>query len=127
MKDKNNKGNDEVKQKNDAPDAAPRQRDMRRIQGNELRKNCPRSSHASVILGKTERDPLTLLEESNRDRVETLLPIRFTRMIESPFAFFRGTAVLQAHDPQDTPTAGITVQCCGDCHLMNFAGFATPE
>jgi uncharacterized protein (DUF2252 family) len=48
-------------------------------------------------------------------------------MLESPFAFFRGTAILQAHDLQGTPTAGITVQCCGDCHLMNFGGFATPE
>lgn len=127
MKDKN--GNGQVKQKDNAPapDAAPRQRDLRRLQGKELRKSCPRSSHASVILGKTERDPLTLLEESNRDRVENLLPIRFTRMIESPFAFFRGTAILQAHDLQETPAAGITVQCCGDCHLMNFGGFATPE
>jgi uncharacterized protein (DUF2252 family) len=70
---------------------------------------------------------MALLEESNQDRVESLLPIRFTRMSESPFAFFRGTAILQAHDLQGTPTTGIPVQCCGDCHLMNFGGFATPE
>jgi uncharacterized protein (DUF2252 family) len=127
MKDKN--GNGQVKQGETAPapDAAPSQRDLRRQQGKELRKNCPRSSHADVILGKLERDPLKLLEDSNRDRVEKLLPIRFTRMSESPFAFFRGTAVLQAHDLQETPAAGITVQCCGDCHLVNFGGFATPE
>jgi uncharacterized protein (DUF2252 family) len=99
----------------------------RRNQGKELRKDCPRSSHGKVILGKTARDPMGLLEESNRGRVEKLLPIRFTRMIESPFAFFRGSAILQAHDLQGTPSAGITVQCCGDCHLMNFGGFATPE
>src|SRR5262249_42097417 len=60
-------------------------------------------------------------------RVEKLLPVRFTRMSESPFAFFRGTAILQAHDLKGTPSAGLKVQCCGDCHLMNFGGFATPE
>jgi uncharacterized protein (DUF2252 family) len=48
-------------------------------------------------------------------------------MVESPFAFFRGSAIVQAHDLQGTPSAGLTVQCCGDCHLMNFGGFATPE
>jgi uncharacterized protein (DUF2252 family) len=128
--------NDNGKQKTDEPmpaegasppDASAPNRESRKLQGKELRKKCPRSSHAQVILGQTQRDPLTLLEESNRGRVEALLPIRFTRMIESPFAFFRGTAVLQAHDLQGTPSAGIMVQCCGDCHLMNFGGFATPE
>jgi uncharacterized protein (DUF2252 family) len=48
-------------------------------------------------------------------------------MLESPFAFFRGTAAVQAHDLKNTPSAGIVVQCCGDCHLMNFVGFASPE
>jgi uncharacterized protein (DUF2252 family) len=70
---------------------------------------------------------MALLEESNRDRVESLLPIRFSRMMESPFAFFRGTAILQAHDLKEGPHTAITVQCCGDCHLVNFGGFATPE
>jgi uncharacterized protein (DUF2252 family) len=109
------------------PDGSAHQRESRRRQGKELRQKCPRSSHGSVILGQTQRDPLALLEESDQGRVEELLPIRFTRMVESPFAFFRGSAVLQAHDLQGTPAAGITVQCCGDCHLMNFGGFATPE
>jgi len=99
----------------------------RRERGKSLRKSCPRSSHADVVLGQPKRDPMALLEDSNRDRLKNLLPIRFTRMAESAFAFFRGTAVLQAHDLQGTPSAGITVQCCGDCHLMNFGGFATPE
>jgi uncharacterized protein (DUF2252 family) len=107
-------------------DATP-QRDLRRRQGQDLRKSCPRSNHGQKVLGQTERDPLALLEESSRDRVEALLPIRYTRMSESAFAFFRGSAILQAHDLQGTPSAGITVQCCGDCHLMNFGGFATPE
>jgi uncharacterized protein (DUF2252 family) len=102
-------------------------REARRLQGKALRKNCPRSSHADVALGRPDRDPLALIEQSNVGRVEKLLPIRFTRMSESAFAFFRGTAIVQAHDLKGTPTAGIRVQCCGDCHLMNFGGFATPE
>jgi uncharacterized protein (DUF2252 family) len=108
-------------------DGAPGQRARRKLEGKALRKDCPRSSHADVVLGQPERDPLALIEESNQGRVEKLLPIRFTRMAESAFAFFRGTAILQAHDLQGTPSAGMTVQCCGDCHLMNFGGFATPE
>src|SRR5437870_4102800 len=64
--------------------------------GKELRQKCPRSSHAGVILGQKHRDPLALLEESNQDRFQDLLPIRFTRMSESAFAFFRGSAILQA-------------------------------
>jgi hypothetical protein len=111
-----------------APGATtPGQRESRKLRGKALRKDCPRSSHADLILGQGKRDPLALIEESNKGRVEQLLPIRFTRMAESPFAFFRGTANLQAHDLKGTPSAGITVQCCGDCHLMNFGGFATPE
>ncbi len=103
------------------------QRARRKLQGKALRKVCPRSSHADVILGQGERDPLDLIDQSNRGRVEKLLPIRFMRMAESAFGFFRGSAILQAHDLKGTPSAGITVQCCGDCHLMNFGGFATPE
>jgi uncharacterized protein (DUF2252 family) len=109
------------------PAAAPGDREARKLQGKALRKAWPRANHAGVVLGQGERDPLALLEQSNRDRVEKLLPIRFTRMAESPFAFFRGSAILQAHDLKGTPSAGLLVQCCGDCHLMNFGGFATPE
>jgi uncharacterized protein (DUF2252 family) len=109
------------------PEAARGERESRRLRGKALRKTCPRSSHAGVVLGQPGRDPLALIEGSNEGRVERLLPIRFTRMAESPFAFFRGTAILQAHDLKGTPSAGLTVQCCGDCHLMNFGGFATPE
>ena len=109
------------------PGAEPRGREARQLQGKALRKACPRSSHGSVTLGQGERDPLALIEESDRDRVPQLLPIRFTRMAESPFAYFRGSAIVQAHDLKGTPSAGVTVQCCGDCHLMNFGGFATPE
>jgi uncharacterized protein (DUF2252 family) len=109
------------------PDAEPPGREARELQGKALRKICPRSGHGGVTLGQGERDPLALIEESDKDRVEQLLPIRFTRMAESPFAFFRGSAILQAHDLKGTPSTGLTVQCCGDCHLINFGGFATPE
>ena len=109
------------------PDATPPNREARELQGKALRKACPRSRHAGVTLGQGERDALALIEESDKDRVKQLLPIRFTRMAESPFAFFRGSAIVQAHDLKGTPSAGLTVQCCGDCHLMNFGGFATPE
>jgi uncharacterized protein (DUF2252 family) len=109
------------------PAAELQARADRKLQGKALRKTCPRSSHAGAILGQGERDALALIEESDKDRVERLLPIRFTRMAESPFAFFRGSAIVQAHDLKGTPSTGLTVQCCGDCHLMNFGGFATPE
>jgi uncharacterized protein (DUF2252 family) len=109
------------------PEGASGQRAGRKVRGKALRNDCPRSSHADVILGQTERDPLALIEQSNQGRVEKLLPIRFTRMAESAFGFFRGTAILQAHDLKGTPSAGVTVQCGGDCHLMNFGGFGTPE
>jgi uncharacterized protein (DUF2252 family) len=80
-----------------------------------------------MALSRSGRDPLSLIEKSNKGRVKHLLPIRFTRMLESPFAFFRGTAIVQAHDLKSTPSAGIVVQSCGDCHLMNFSAFASPE
>jgi uncharacterized protein (DUF2252 family) len=108
-------------------DAAPVDCAARKLQGKALRKTCPRSSHAAATLGQGERDALALIEESDKDRVAGLLPIRFTRMAESPFDFFRGSAIVQAHDLKGTPSTGLTVQCCGDCHLMNFGGFATPE
>jgi uncharacterized protein (DUF2252 family) len=109
------------------PDEEHQGREARKLRGKGLRKDCSRSAHAGEILGQGERDALALIEESDQDRVEQLLPIRFTRMAESPFAYFRGSAIVQAHDLKGTPSAGLTVQCCGDCHLMNFGGFATPE
>lgn len=102
-------------------------RENQREYGKSLRQNCPRASHSEVILGQGPRDLISLIELSNGDRVEHLLPVRFGRMSNSAFAFFRGTANIQAHDLKGTPTSGIVVQCCGDCHLMNFGGFATPE
>ena len=105
----------------------PSHRVARQSEGRSLRAKCPRSSHSKTASSRSGRDPLSLVEKSTKGRVTHLLPIRFTRMLESPFAFFRGTAVIQAHDLKNTPSAGIIVQSCGDCHLANFGAFASTE
>ena len=74
-----------------------------------------------------DRDVIELIDAQNKDRLQNLVPIRHGRMVQSAFAYFRGTAAVQAYDLAGTPTSGIIVQACGDCHLMNFGGFATPE
>jgi len=102
-------------------------RQARRDAGKALRKACARASHAEAGPGLDDRDPVALIEASNVDRLPNLLPIRHERMTESAFAFFRGTASIQAHDLTRTPSSGIRVQACGDCHLQNFGSFATPE
>jgi uncharacterized protein (DUF2252 family) len=101
--------------------------DDRMKAGKALRARCPRSSHGKVVLGQGDRDVITLLEHSNKGRLADLIPIRHGRMLQSAFAYFRGTALIHAHDLAGTPSSGITVHACGDCHLMNFGGFATPE
>ncbi|HEV2870804.1 MAG TPA: DUF2252 domain-containing protein [Actinomycetota bacterium] len=94
--------------------------------GRALRRAVPRSSHATwVPAGR--RSPLALVEESDRRRLPELVPIRHARMAASPFAFLRGTPAVMAHDLATTPVTGITVQACGDAHLLNFGLFATPE
>jgi uncharacterized protein (DUF2252 family) len=102
-------------------------KEQRHEAGKALREKCPRTSHREVVLGQGERDIVKLIEASNKDRLENLVPIRHGRMVQSAFAYFRGTAAIQAYDLAGTPTSGIIVQACGDCHLMNFGGFATPE
>jgi uncharacterized protein (DUF2252 family) len=102
--------------------------EQRHDAGKALREKCPRSSHGKVVLGQGDkRDIVKLIEASNKDRVDNLIPVRHGRMLQSPFAYFRGTAGIQAHDLAGTPASGIIVQACGDCHLVNFGGFATPE
>ncbi|MGA8393767.1 MAG: DUF2252 family protein, partial [Burkholderiaceae bacterium] len=101
--------------------------DERADQGKALRDGAPRTSHAGWQPFKGRRDPVELLSASNEGRVPELIPIRFGRMSASPFAFYRGAAALMAADLAHTPTSGIRVQACGDAHLMNFGGFATPE
>lgn len=99
--------------------------DERRARGRAARERTPRSSHDA--LGNVARDPIELLERNSAGRVEALVALRYGRMLASPFAFFRGSAILQAHDLAATPDSGIHMQICGDCHLANFGGFATPE
>ena len=100
----------------------------RQLAGRKLRDKCPRALHGQVILGQGDkRDIVGLIEDSNEDRLENLIPIRHGRMLQSAFAFYRGAAAIQAYDLAGTPSSGIIVQACGDCHLMNFGGFATPE
>jgi uncharacterized protein (DUF2252 family) len=89
------------------------------------RRRAPRREHAAI--GDMHRDPVELLEINSAGRIERLVPLRYGRMIESPFAFYRGSAIIQAHDLSGTPNSGLVTQICGDCHLANFGGFATPE
>ena len=72
-------------------------------------------------------DPVALLEEQNATREPDLVPVRHGRMMVSPFTFYRGAAKIMAADLEDTPTAGLNVQLCGDAHLSNFGVFASPE
>ena len=94
--------------------------------GRALRRSVPRSSHAAWD-PSGRPSPLLLLEESNRRRLPDLVPIRDARMRASPFAFLRGAPGVMARDLATTPVTGITVQACGDAHLLNFGLFATPE
>jgi uncharacterized protein (DUF2252 family) len=73
------------------------------------------------------RDPIEVLDQSNVGRIAELIPIRYGRMLASPFAFFRGSASLMAADLSSTPDTGLRAQICGDCHCLNFGAYATPE
>ncbi|HUP07799.1 MAG TPA: DUF2252 domain-containing protein [Caldimonas sp.] len=101
--------------------------DERRAKGRAIRDKVPRAAHAGWKPARGRRDAVDLLLETNKGRVENLIPIRFGRMSASPFAFYRGSAALMAADLAKTPVSGLRVQACGDAHLMNFGGFATPE
>jgi uncharacterized protein (DUF2252 family) len=81
----------------------------------------------STLDPPSDRDPIARLEADASGRVAELLPIRYGRMLSSPLAFFRGAAVVMASDLSGTPRAGLNVQLCGDAHLLNFGGFASPE
>ena len=99
-----------------------------RIQiGKSLRERLPRSSHAIWQPPAAGREPIEIIEASNRGRLQELIPIRYGRMLRSPFTFLRGSAALMAYDLATTPKTDIIVQACGDCHLLNFGFFGTPE
>ena len=95
--------------------------------GKSLRDQCSRESHAAWRPHKNRPNPLDLIRESNQGRLPQLIPIRHGRMLQSPFAFFRGSALNMAVDLAKTPVSGLRVQACGDCRLSNFGAFATPE
>ncbi|MFN8006100.1 MAG: DUF2252 domain-containing protein [Terriglobia bacterium] len=102
-------------------------REERKASGKSLREKIPRKSQGEWNAPSHRRDPVDVLIESSKGRVPHLVPIRYGRMMQSPFAFFRGAAAIMAADLANTPTSGIRVQACGDCHLLNFGGFGTPE
>jgi uncharacterized protein (DUF2252 family) len=101
--------------------------DDRRARGEEAAKQTPVSSHADGPPVAGRRDPVELLVEQNTMREPDLVPVRHGRMMVSPFTFYRGAAKVMAVDLASTPTAGLQVQLCGDAHLSNFGGFASPE
>ena len=95
--------------------------------GRAARKEVPRSAHALFEPASGRADPVELLERQAQTRAPELVPIRYGRMLVSPFTFYRGAALIMAHDLAATPRSGLTVQCCGDAHLSNFGVFASPE
>jgi len=95
--------------------------------GKVLRGEVPRESHAEWKPSPSRENPLDILQKADDARVPELVPIRYGRMLPSPFTFFRGAAAIMAADLARTPSIGVRVQACGDCHLKNFGGFATPE
>ena len=99
----------------------------RRKEGKALREKCPRSSQGEWRPRSSSQDIIQLLEESDADRIAGLIPLKYQRMSVSPFTFFRGSAIIQARDLATCNVSGITVQACGDCHLANFGGYASPE
>jgi uncharacterized protein (DUF2252 family) len=95
--------------------------------GKAARKEVPRTEHARFEPPSSRADPIELLERQARTRVPDLVPIRYGRMLVSPFTFYRGAALIMANDLAATPRSGLNVQCCGDAHLSNFGVFASPE
>ena len=95
--------------------------------GKAARAEVPRESHAEWNPPARRRDPVRLLQEQAKTRVPDLVPIRYGRMLVSPFTFYRGAARIMASDLAHTPQSGFQVQCCGDAHLSNFGLFASPE
>ena len=100
---------------------------QRHERGRDARRLVPRGSHAQWAPAPDRPDPVGLLEAQAKGRLEELLPIRYGRMMASPFAFLRGSAIVMANDLAGTPKSGIHAQLCGDAHLLNFGAYASPE
>ena len=101
--------------------------DQRIARGRDARRQTPRSSHGQWQPASDRPNPVALLEEQAASRVPDLIPIRYGRMLVSPFTFYRGSALIMAADLAATPVSGISVQVCGDAHLSNFGLFGSPE
>jgi uncharacterized protein (DUF2252 family) len=99
----------------------------RRAEGKALRAKVPREAHANFPANSNRADPVEILEIQNRARVEKLVPVRFARMLASPFAFLRGSAAVMAADLAPLPTTAIYVNACGDMHVSNFGVFGSAE
>jgi uncharacterized protein (DUF2252 family) len=106
------------------PALSPRERGDR---GRAARREVPRSAHAAWHPAPDRRSPVDVLVEQSAARLPELVPVRYGRMLESPFAFFRGAAAIMAPDLAHTPVSGLHAQLCGDAHVANFGGFASPE
>src|SRR5215211_4143468 len=100
---------------------------QRHERGRAARRLVPRGSHAQWAPMSDRPDPVDLLEAQAKDRIQELLPIRYGRMMASPFAFLRGSTIVMANDLVGTPKSGIQAQLCGDAHLLNFGAYASPE
>ena len=105
------------------PDSVKR----REAEGKTARRQTPRSAHAEWRAPSRRADPVATLMGQAESRVPELVPIRYGRMLVSPFTFYRGAAAIMAADLAETPTSGLNVQLCGDAHLSNFGVFASPE
>jgi hypothetical protein len=105
----------------------PMMPDGRRAAGRQFRDTVPRDAHAAWRSHADRTDPLDILRAADATRQPELVPLRYGRMLQSPFTFYRGSAGVMAADLARTYATGIHVQCCGDAHLMNIGGFATPE
>jgi uncharacterized protein (DUF2252 family) len=101
--------------------------DDRADAGKALRDKLAREEQGRWKPSKSRPNPIDILRKSDSSRLKELVPIRYGRMLQSPFAFYRGSAGVMAADLARTPSTGLNVQACGDCHLANFGGFATPE
>jgi uncharacterized protein (DUF2252 family) len=95
--------------------------------GREARAGAPRAGHADWAPAHTRPDPVETLNRQTQSRLAELVPIRYGRMLATPFTFFRGAAAVMAADLADTTSSGLVVQACGDAHISNFGGFAAPD
>ncbi|MFD9390145.1 DUF2252 domain-containing protein [Streptomyces sp. NPDC060000] len=111
----------------DGHDVRHRSPQERAALGKAARAAAPRSSHAEFVPGPERPDPLKIIEKQSASRLRELVPIRYGRMSESPFRFYRGAAAIMASDLAATPTTGLRAQLCGDAHMLNFRLLASPE